>query len=1214
MCNELPRGGIHYFVFVFVALMLLCFPKGLLAEVVTPSPRWDHSIRWTEIQVDDDERLVPVRLINETDFWCRGVDGQLHHYRDGEWEHLAPCSPGARSYFYFWTANQTLFCAAIQNDYHTRFFRYNGRKWIYEDFSATLPARHFVETDDGIIWVASDWGELFRRDLRGRWEQVETPFEHHIVAAASLDGVRLLFEVREDGLFEYDGVSFRSVEWKERNHLEIEELFIQSADSVLFETRDRTLFRMVSGNVEAVDVIIDGKRCRWIDMSQGGFAKLFRTDESVYFFDEKEWFGLTPPFMNELAVRLLFTASGVFLVVDNNGSLHLGKLATGTHFYNLATRFRVQGSPVDYTIGAGLIDLNGDQHSDLFLLNSGPLQYNQLFLNLGSEPFADVSKESGVRAMPQSNLFDFGDLNRDGLSDLVLVGEDSVGVVIHWFASEGQGRFGAGKQIPFDYLPHLDPQNMNLVDADEDGDLDIHLTYYYGDGPDRRGRNILLENRFFGRIWKKHEEFSNAMVGWNQATLFRDFNNDGFLDAFVLTRWIRNRLYFGSVGGFKDVSNEVVRDTSRSNSTSAVAFDMDVDGDFDLIVNGYDVPVLYFENCGEDGLVPRRSLDFPEVLKTFLSATIQFHVVDLDLDGFEDLLVSGNDRNGWRTLALRNVEGKRFENVTLEMGFADSDVSGARGIISGDVDGDGDQDLFAVGIGENALWLNQLNDDRAVHVRLRGGKSNVDAQHALCWLYEAGYVGDQEKLAGFRCFDSHRAEVFAGSYYSCGALSFGVDPEKRYDLVVQFLGGKRLVMKDVKAGDRLFVSESGLLGMWLAYLPGRLMSVSARPEVQFYSLGFVLSLFAILSGARVAHVVFRWKAERIVLLALFNLSLFWVMLMLTSSSASASRFVVPPFFVVIGIALPIAFGYSMKLGAGGRVARRQKQDELLQLLLVFSHGEWALSNLNSIKRLGEYILEQENVSERHWEQYDERARTFCDMTARNLARIGELGAYLHLVPDAIERLCANSTWLQERLPVLREVPVSSGALMSRRLGNAVDEIRDDLRTLKNEVYRLYSCNVGAVVRQTVDSLHEHFVAGGIEAPGVDIPVKTVWGLIPGFDLAAVLDNNLQNSIAAMAGSVVKQIFIQVVQSGAKVQIIISDTGCGVSEEFESKIFEPGVSGSGGTGQGLAQAKSSLAKYGGNIDLSRDPGANGATFVIRLNEGRENLETIHSHRR
>lgn len=74
-----------------------------------------------------------------------------------------------------------------------------------------------------------------------------------------------------------------------------------------------------------------------------------------------------------------------------------------------------------------------------------------------------------------------------------------------------------------------------------------------------------------------------------------------------------------------------------------------------------------------------------------------------------------------------------------------------------------------------------------------------------------------------------------------------------------------------------------------------------------------------------------------------------------------------------------------------------------------------------------------------------------------------------------------------------------------------------------------------------------------------------------------------------------------------VSVSFRDTGCGISEEEMSKIFDPfyttKVEGKGGTGLGLVVSQGIIRTYGGMMEVASEPGK-GSTFKVLLPAGKD----------
>jgi signal transduction histidine kinase len=98
-----------------------------------------------------------------------------------------------------------------------------------------------------------------------------------------------------------------------------------------------------------------------------------------------------------------------------------------------------------------------------------------------------------------------------------------------------------------------------------------------------------------------------------------------------------------------------------------------------------------------------------------------------------------------------------------------------------------------------------------------------------------------------------------------------------------------------------------------------------------------------------------------------------------------------------------------------------------------------------------------------------------------------------------------------------------------------------------------------------------------------------------------ITNLLDNSLYWLAAKQVvgPHIAVEVLRTAEEVQIVFSDTGPGIPEEFQDRVFDVGFSlKPGGTGLGLSIAREAIHRSGGDIVL-RQPAALGASFLITV---------------
>jgi signal transduction histidine kinase/CheY-like chemotaxis protein len=184
-------------------------------------------------------------------------------------------------------------------------------------------------------------------------------------------------------------------------------------------------------------------------------------------------------------------------------------------------------------------------------------------------------------------------------------------------------------------------------------------------------------------------------------------------------------------------------------------------------------------------------------------------------------------------------------------------------------------------------------------------------------------------------------------------------------------------------------------------------------------------------------------------------------------------------------------------------------------------------------------------------------------------------------------------WLQ-----VVEQAVQDGAQMVR-------QVRAFTRVQSNEPMQAVDLN--EVIRDTVEMTRPHWrdhPLGGHR----EIDVQMHLDEIPPVDgqpaeLRVVLTNLILNAVDALGNGGILRIASG--RAGDGVEVSVTDTGRGMSEEVRRRIFEPFFStkGSRGTGLGLAMVYGIVARHGGEITVDSTEGV-GSTFTVRLPIGRE----------
>ncbi|NQS97587.1 MAG: VCBS repeat-containing protein [candidate division Zixibacteria bacterium] len=247
-------------------------------------------------------------------------------------------------------------------------------------------------------------------------------------------------------------------------------------------------------------------------------------------------------------------------------------------------------------------------------------------------------------------------------------------------------------------LSSIDITGADFVDIDSDGDFDVIAGEFYG--------NILLYiNIGTNQVWEYDEPIimleNLISSGWIKPSLC-DIDNDGDFDLFL--GMDNGDLYFYlNEGDSANYDFVFVTDDFAGASVPyecAPTFcDIDADGDYDLFcgmdVGGSQDPpsgnISFHRNVGTPEVY-----DYEEITYNYLCFDIggqcQPYLVDIDNDGDLDLLPGRGNGNLPFIRNVGTVDSPSF--VWEEYPFFEPDVNFGVHITFGDMDADGDYDMF----------------------------------------------------------------------------------------------------------------------------------------------------------------------------------------------------------------------------------------------------------------------------------------------------------------------------------------------------------------------------------------------------------------------------------------------------------------------------------------------------------------------------------------
>jgi hypothetical protein len=301
-----------------------------------------------------------------------------------------------------------------------------------------------------------------------------------------------------------------------------------------------------------------------------------------------------------------------------------------------------------------------------------------------------------------------------------------------------------------------------LCDYDGDGDLDLYavqggpLGPGAGPGPGGRLYRNDLTAGGGGATRVRFVDVTAASgihaTGYGMGAATGDFDNDGWTDLYLTNYGANQLLRNQGDGTFADVTRAASADDPRW-STAAAFFDHDRDGRLDLYVGNYldftwqNHTVCRARSSAPDYCGPQRyrgvasrlfrnrgdgtfeDLSAPAGLAAVPMKTLGVVAFDADEDGWTDLYVA-ND--GEPNVLWTNRRGQPLRDDALLAGVAvnrQGQAEGSMGVDAGDVDGDGDDDLFMTNITneKNTLFVSLRAQARETAFEDRSLESGLGA-------------------------------------------------------------------------------------------------------------------------------------------------------------------------------------------------------------------------------------------------------------------------------------------------------------------------------------------------------------------------------------------------------------------------------------------------------------------------------------------------------
>jgi ASPIC and UnbV/FG-GAP-like repeat len=339
--------------------------------------------------------------------------------------------------------------------------------------------------------------------------------------------------------------------------------------------------------------------------------------------------------------------------------------------------------------------------------------------------FTDVAEEVGLKEMDNSLGLAWGDFNNDGWLD-VYVSNHLPAATESLLYENRKGVFSAPRS-----MAKGDLHGAAWGDFDNDGALDLFVAGGNDTPIGPAYANLLFRNE--GSTFRDVAASTGVDEPEGRAWggTWADFNNDGFLDLFVVNYFSSNDLFM-NVGGttFRNVAKTSGISTTEPGEVNVVGTlcaswaDFDGDGDMDIVTAGIQSGIALYKNSGngtfadiagkDSGLITNIDLGTENDPRGMTACAWG----DYDNDGDLDLFIGSlSDRPG-KNLLFKNQGNGTFIEVAAAAGVNSSIYS--RAAMWGDFDNDGDLDLYVINEasdaanaeaqdtrGNNDLFMNQ---------------------------------------------------------------------------------------------------------------------------------------------------------------------------------------------------------------------------------------------------------------------------------------------------------------------------------------------------------------------------------------------------------------------------------------------------------------------------------------------------------------------------
>lgn len=721
-------------------------------------------------------------------------------------------------------------------------------------------------------------------------------------------------------------------------------------------------------------------------------------------------------------------------------------------------------------------------------------------------------------------------------------------------------------------------EDVDLLDADEDGDLDVYVCVL-------QGVDQLWLNDGSAHFTEVAASTGIQSPYGSTSATCRDLDGDGDTDIVVSS--CGAGLFVNENIGATDegprfrthvmmaplASQDVPSGLSADNLTGVEAADFDGDGLFDLVVGGRSQPTRFLRNLGGARFAVDDSVfvDGPPTHKV-----IGALAMDPDADGDWDLALTG--RSGTRF--LENTGG-RFDTPNGEpqrLLFSSNHTSAGAALVDADEDGDLD---YVEGL-IDAIPVLHRNTNRAkpLVVRVRGPQENRSAVGAVVKVLHAGTkrraVAAQE-IAGGSGYVSQNSKRLAFG---------GLSPDSLYDVSVSLPSGRTTLLAGVPGrGAVMITMQPGFAGA----VEGTLTRWRAALRDQWTATFWALTILAVVAVAAYGAIQQRRLATSYPWLGVVAVPIIaWGVRQVLHLDPGGMP-------VIVSVLGGLACGL---LGVG--FARPRPRAATMNILADFGRSLRVFEHNQTPRRIVDRImLVRSNTPDDpdEWRAIvpllREDVALFGVVVAPELAFVVEGARSAGLEHAEGARLLRQMRAVQQRLLAAGDEAWAAPRQMAQL----------DALLATTEAFRKWTARLRADVDARMATRLQPFVGEyaasrmALHDAAIDVDVPDSRVRMPEPELTRVLDILLENAVRAAAGRRVR-VGIDGREGLGRVTLVVRDDGPGVPDHLRPRVFDAGITGiPGGSGFGLYAARRTIEQFGGSIALVDSPA--GACFEMEL---------------